>query len=56
MDQYEQLRRFLEEMIDAVHDGHDLIEHDAKRARRALRALDADLRLLDGLLEAFKRR
>ena len=40
MNQYEQLRRYLEELTDAVHDAHDLIEQDAARARRILRALE----------------
>ncbi len=56
LNQYEQLQRFLEEMIDATLDAEELIEQDAKRARRSLAAIARDLRTLEALLEAMRKR
>ena len=56
MTQYEQLRRFLEDMIDSLLDAQQLVEEDSTRARRLLLAIDRDLRTLEALLEALRPR
>lgn len=53
MTQYEQMRVFLTMILESLAQAHELIEQDAAKARRTLKALERDLRTLEDLLETL---
>lgn len=54
MTAYGQIRRFIEDMEEAIHDAIGLTTEDPERSRRVLRALQVDLATLTDLLEKYR--